>query len=195
MSSILFTKDGKRKYLTAEERSDFLAAAQKHPRREVRSFCEVLAFTGCRISEALELTPGSIDLSTRAITFRTLKQRKRVSHRAVPVPDDLLDTLDLVHEIRKAIQRQGRELQQPLWKWRRTQAYKHIVSVMQMAGVTGEHATPKGLRHGFGVIAATRTKNPRLVQKWLGHRDLNTTAIYMDAVGAEEREAAAQMWK
>ncbi len=43
---------GHRLYLTAAERSAFLAAA-KAP-REVRSFCEVLHFTGCRISDRID---------------------------------------------------------------------------------------------------------------------------------------------
>jgi integrase len=90
----LFTADGKRKYLTADERAAFLIkAAQEHPRGEVRSLCEVLAFTGCRISEALELRPASIDLSAKAITFRTLKQRDKAAHRAVPVPESLIDMI------------------------------------------------------------------------------------------------------
>ena len=33
-----------------------------------------------------------------------------------------------------------------------------------------------------------------LVQRWLGHADLATTAIYVDAVGGEERALAARMW-
>jgi site-specific recombinase XerD len=65
---------------------------------------------------------------------------------------------------------------------------------MEKAGISGDHASPKGLRHGFGVKAATETRNPRLVQKWLGHRNLETTAIYMDAVGEEERALASRMW-
>lgn len=44
---------GHRLYLTAAERSAFLAAAAKAP-REVRSFCEVLHFTGCRISDRID---------------------------------------------------------------------------------------------------------------------------------------------
>ena len=66
---------------------------------------------------------------------------------------------------------------------------------MKKAGITGNHASPKGLRHGFGVMAATQTRNPRLVQKWLGHHYLETTIIYMDAVGDKERELASRMWK
>ena len=65
---------------------------------------------------------------------------------------------------------------------------------MRVADIEGPHATPKGLRHGFGVQAAAATRQPRLVQKWLGHRSLDTTAIYVDAQDEEERELAARMW-
>jgi integrase/recombinase XerD len=41
---------------TEEERRAFVAAAAKAP-REVRTFCAVLHATGCRVSEALALTP------------------------------------------------------------------------------------------------------------------------------------------
>jgi integrase/recombinase XerD len=36
---------------------------------------------------------------------------------------------------------------------------------------------------------------PHLVQRWLGHASLKTTAIYGDVVGPEERAFAARMWK
>jgi len=49
-------KHGQRKYLNAAERKAFKSAAErKH--REVRTFCLVLYYTGCRISEALALAP------------------------------------------------------------------------------------------------------------------------------------------
>lgn len=194
MSNELFTSDGKRKYLTAEERDRFLAAAASQDRGEVRTFCMVLAYTGCRISEALALTANRIDFSAKAITFRTLKQRDKVRFRSVPIPDSLLQALELVHKVRKAQKAKGKGEVVNLWPWGRTQATKHIWAVMKAAEISGAHATPKGLRHGFGVMAATQTRNPRLVQKWLGHQNLETTVIYMDAVGDEERELAARMW-
>lgn len=194
MSRELFTIDGKRKYLTTDERDRFLIVANQHERGEVRTLCLVMAHTGCRISEALELMADKIDLSAKSIVFRTLKQRDRTIYRAVPCPDSTLDALDLVHRIRKAQKSKGSGKNAPLWSWGRTQATKHICAVMKQAGITGAHASSKGLRHGFGVIASTQTRNPRLVQKWLGHRSLETTTIYMDAVGEEERELAARMW-
>lgn len=33
-----------------------------------------------------------------------------------------------------------------------------------------------------------------LVQKWLDHAQLTTTAIYADAVGAEEKNIARRIW-
>jgi integrase/recombinase XerD len=33
-----------------------------------------------------------------------------------------------------------------------------------------------------------------ILQKWLGHAQLTTTAIYANAPGQEERDIAARMW-
>ena len=57
--------DGGRKYLTADERRAFLAATDRAP-RDVRAFCHLLAWTGCRISEALALTAERVDVAGRA---------------------------------------------------------------------------------------------------------------------------------
>src|SRR3954451_18348456 len=79
----LFDAEGRRLYVTEDERRAFIAAASKAP-REVRTFCGVLHATGCRISEALALTPQQVDLSGRVVVFESLKKRKRGVYRAVP---------------------------------------------------------------------------------------------------------------
>lgn len=169
-----------------------MVAAAKAP-REVRSFCGVLHATGRRVSEALALTAGNIDLSSRVVVFESLKKRKRGVFRALPVPPDLLDMLDLVHGIREA-QRRG-ATQALLWPWSRTTAWRRVQEVMKTAGIAdGPHACPKGLRHGFGVQAVSRGISLNMVQKWLGHAQLTTTAIYAIAVGEEEQSIAARMW-
>src|SRR5260370_41224418 len=110
----LVEKDGRRKYFTPDERKSFLDASVNAP-REVRSFCGVLLYTGCRISEALALTAKDIDLSAKAIVFETLKKRKRGMYRRVPVPSELLDSLDMIHGLRQ-LQRKCR-LSDRLWPW------------------------------------------------------------------------------
>jgi len=72
--------------------------------------------------------------------------------------------------------------------------WRAVHGVMQAAGLDGVHACPKGLRHGFGVAAVSAGIPLNMVQKWLGHAQLSTTAIYADAVGAEEQSIAARMW-
>jgi integrase/recombinase XerD len=60
-----------------------MKAAAEQP-REVRTFCGVMHYTGCRISEALEITPRSIDLSARVVIFRSLKNASSGSSALCP---------------------------------------------------------------------------------------------------------------
>jgi integrase/recombinase XerD len=188
----LYDAEGRRLYFTEDERRAFVTAAAK-ARREVRTFCGVLHATGCRISEALALTAHQIDLSGRVIVFESLKKRRKGVYRAVPVPPELLDALDLVHGIWEA-QRRG-HAKTRLWPWSRMTAFRRVQEVIAAADIPdGPHACPKGLRHDFGVQAVSRGIALNMVQKWLGHAQLTTTAIYANAVGEEEQSIAARMW-
>ncbi len=74
-------------------------------------------------------------------------------------------------------------------------AYRKIKAVMQDAGISGTRATAKGLRHAFGIAANQKGIQLNMVQRWLGHADIKTTAIYSEAVGAEERNLAQRLWE
>ncbi len=189
----LYDQDGQRKYLTPDEREEFLKAAEAAP-REVRTFCATLAYTGCRISEALALTADRVDLKDGVIIFESLKKRKRGVYRAVPVPPAFLDALNLVHDLRATKKRKDRGRGVHLWNWSRGTAWARVCEVMEAAGIAGPHATPKGLRHAFGVKAITSGVPLNTLQKWLGHAQLSTTSIYADAIGAEEKQIAERMW-
>ena len=190
----LYDQAGQRKYLTAEERTAFLKAA-KSADRAARTFCMTLAYTGCRISEALVLTADRVDLSGNVIVFESLKKRRRGLFRAVPVPAVVLDALDLVHGLREAQRARDDGKSVRLWPWGRATAWRRVSEVMQRAGIDGPQSKPKGLRHGFGVAAVQAGIPLNMVQKWLGHAQLSTTAIYADAVGAEEQAIAERMWE
>ncbi len=189
----LHTAAGARKYLTESERAAFLQEAEV-AERQVRTLCMTLAYTGCRLSEALALTADRVDLSAGMVVFESLKKRTDGVFRAVPVPPALLDTLDMVHGIREAQSCRGRGREVLLWPWSRMTGWRMVHAVMQAAGLDGVHACPKGLRHGFGVAAVSAGIPLNLVQKWLGHAQLSTTAIYADAVGEEEKNIASRMW-
>lgn len=189
----LYDHAGQRKYLTAEERTAFLMSAES-AERAARTFCMTLAYTGCRISEALALTADRVDLGGKVIVFESLKKRRSGLFRAVPVPAEVLDALDLVHGLREAQKGRDGGKSLRLWPWSRATAWRRVSEVMNEAGINGPQASPKGLRHGFGVAAVQAGIPLNMVQKWLGHAQLSTTAIYADAVGAEEQEIAGRMW-
>lgn len=186
--SDLLTKRGQRKYLTPEERGTFIAAAKSLRSRPARTYCLTLALTGARISEPLELTPLHIDWASRTLTLRTLK-RRRLIHRAIPVPDDLLEMIELVHDTGNRKLADHR-----LWNVDRSTAHRWVKEAMAVAGLEGPHASAKGLRHGFAIAALEENVPLNIVSRWLGHSNLQTTAIYANFSGREERGLAARMW-
>lgn len=193
VGSSLLSAYGERKYLDAVERKRFVKATRSLPCRD-SLFCLVLAAGGGRISETLALTPANIDLVSACICFETLKRRRRGVMRQVPMPQQLLKALDREFGLRVA-QRDSTVARRRLWTWSRTTAWRRVKAVMATAGLHGAAAMPKGLRHAFGVSAFQATVPPHLVQRWLGHASLRTTAIYADVIGREERSFATRMWR
>ncbi len=178
---VLRDRNGQRKYLNQAEREVFFYLADKLT-PDKRAFCQVLYFTGCRISEALSLTSENIDLADQVIIIETLKRRRAGLYRAIPVPPVLLTEL-------KSMSESGQ-----LFDFSRTGAWRIVKSIMSDAGIHGTHATAKGLRHGFGIAHAAQNTPLNLIQKWLGHASSETTKVYLDAVGEEERSFAMRVW-
>jgi integrase len=134
----------------------------------------------------LNIVAARVDLTNSALTFETLKRRKRGCFRAVPVPDELARDLRPIAE--------GKQPNERLWKFSRPTAYRAVKATMRRARITGGMASPKGLRHGHGV-ACVAVKIPlTTIQKWLGHARIETTAIYLDVLGDEERDLARRLW-
>ena len=186
MSGSLFDRSGNRKYLVARERLAFVRAACAEE-RDVSTFCLVLAFTGARISEVLALTKPRIDRLDETIVFRTLMQRNKLVFRAVPVPTNLIVILDIVCARTKAEDR--------LWTFQRTTAWKLVKEVMRKAGISDDLCKPKALRHAFAVEAVLNGVPLNILQRWMGHARLETTAIYANVFGEEERSLARRAWR
>jgi integrase len=178
----VFDQRGRRKYVNSAEGGYFLEMARRMPARP-RAFCQVIAYTGCRISEALSLTIHRLDVETATLAFLTLKRRKRVL-RTVPIPPALAAELALL-----PLHQDGR-----FWTMDRTTAWRLISGVMERCAIAGPMACPRGLRHGFAVRAIGHNVPITTVQRWMGHASLATTAIYLDVSGPEERQFASRMW-
>ncbi len=199
----LFAPTGERLYLTADERKRFLVAANDEERAE-RLFCQLLHYTGCRPSEALELAPGRIQIDEQSIVFRCLKKRKKDGRgrlkqpefRAVPVPRILIENLDLVFDIRNR-QKKKLKMKKVFFPWSRPTAYRLVKRVMHRAGISGKHATGKGLRHGFGVamVSGPKPLPIHILAQIMGHSSTKTTEIYLQFVGEEKRKLVLDAWE
>jgi integrase/recombinase XerD len=66
---------------------------------------------------------------------------------------------------------------------------------MREAAVCDAYSKPKALMHGFAIEATQNSVSLNMVQRWLGHARIETTAIYAGALGEEERSLAERTWK
>ena len=182
---------GHRLYLTPRERINFLAAASELSPPQ-HAFCATLALTGCRISEALNLTYGQIDHELKVVVIESLKKRKKGSFRTVPVPEHYLCMMRDIYD--ESAYPRSIAADHELWGWCRTTGYTIIKDTMAAADIAGPHACPKGLRHGFAIHALSKGIPLNMIQKWMGHSSIEITSIYLQAVGDEEYRLAEMMW-
>jgi integrase/recombinase XerD len=187
----LYAPNGGRKYLNTEERQRVLAAVAELP-TDHALFALTLAWTGGRTSEVLELTPSSFQIERAIVAIHTLK-RRRHHVREVPLPPALMAALERRFKI-SARQRDAGEADHRLWPFCRQTAWRSIRKIMIQCGITGRQASPRGLRHAFGVGTLQSGVPLSLVQRWLGHARMSTTAIYADVSGPEEVAFAAKFW-
>lgn len=181
----LYSKRSERLYLNREERQRFEQVALDQ-KPETKLLCLLLLYTGCRLSEALAVKEAHFQWSEGIVSIKSLKKRDKHHVREISIP---------MHVIEPALaQIETLSPNKTLISYRRTAGWRVIKQVMAEAGIQGKHATPKGLRHSFGVHCAFNNIPMPLAQKWLGHADIRTTAIYYQIIGKEEREMAERLW-
>jgi integrase/recombinase XerD len=187
----LYGPGGQRKYLNQDERRRVLKAAARFD-AEDELFVVLLAYIGARVSEILALTPCSFQLEASVVSVVTLKRRKFVV-REIPVPTWLMARLDRHFGLRRK-QAGERAAHTRLWTWCRQTAWRVTKRIMAVAGIAGRHACPRGLRHAFGVGTLQSGVPLNLIQRWMGHSRLTTTAIYASVCGPEEIGFARRFW-
>ena len=187
----LYSRAGERKYLNLHERQRALAAMAVLP-PERALFALTLAWTGARVSEVLALRADSFQIECGLVSIVTLK-RRGACMREVPIPPEPMAALDRQFKLRK-LQRDPQTANCRLWPWSRWTAWRLVKGAMLEAGIVGRPACPRGLRHGFGVGTLQALVPLNLVQRWMGHARISTTAIYADASGDEEAAFAARFW-
>jgi integrase/recombinase XerD len=187
----LYSLVGERKYLNRDERRRLLAQLETLDPKKCL-FALLLAWTGARVSEVLALTPHSFQVGASIVTIETLKQRGYCV-REIPIPRELMQRMERFFGLR-ALQA-GPLGSKRLWPFCRQTAWRFIKRACASVEIIGRRASPRGLRHAFGVRAMHWRIPMPLTQRWMGHARLSSTAIYMAVSGPDEMAFAEQFWR
>ena len=187
----LFDSEGRRLYLTDDERIHLVRMARDTLAPKQALYVEMLAFSGCRVSEALNLTAQSVNLGSGEVVFNTLKKRRDDHYRIVPLPADFLERLAGILDLRK-LQSTAKGRATKLWPMSRQRVAQFSLELFRTSGLDGH--SPKSLRHAWAVTALNRGVDLVTVSKCLGHSSLETTALYLDAMGDERKSLVLKMW-
>jgi type 1 fimbriae regulatory protein FimB len=166
-----------RRHLTGLEVAKLLAAT-KGARHEARDRCLILLMFrhGLRVSEAVGLKLSDVDLEGRSVHVRRLKRGLSTTH---PLRGNELRVLKAWLTDRQRMKPDGKALfvserRQPL---SRKTAWVIIRNYGKDAGLAvASH--PHMLRHACGYALADQGADTRLIQDYLGHRNIQHTVQY-----------------
>ena len=121
--------------------------------------------TGCRRSELLLLKVENVDFVNKTIFIQATKNS---NDREIPLSDEVLSLLE------EYIQRAHLESGEQLFP----------ISIAKVFRIWNEVRPVKkkfhALRHTFAVNLYVRTKDVKLTQMALGHRNIQNTEVYLD---------------
>ncbi len=169
-----------RKHLTPRE-VDRLLAAVKGARHEARDRCLLLLLFrhGLRVSEACGLKLSQVDAESRVLHVARLKQGLSTTH---PLRADELRLIKAWLKERTALNQPGEtffvsERRAPLSRktvWAAVRRYGEVADLPLPAH-------PHMLRHACGFALADQGADTRLIQDYLGHRNIQHTVRYTAA--------------
>lgn len=167
-------------YLTPEEVDRLLAVPDPatHLGQRDRTLLELLYSCGLRVSEALDLTSGDVDMSELLLRVRGKGSKERI----VPfgeVARELLATY--LDQTRASFPVQVRVpalfLNARGGRLSRVSCWKMVQRACRAAGIL-KSISPHSLRHSFATHLLDNGADIRVVQELLGHAHIGTTEIY-----------------
>jgi integrase len=192
MEQLYHSGTGERLYLNAEERSRFLLAAAGFE-NDLQYYALMIYYTGCRLSEALNLQLEHIDFDNESVIIRSLKKRGKIHYRHIPLPENYLKGLASAYNLHK-LKKNKDNRSKRLWNFTDRTARRYIKTIMDKAELTGKKACAKGLRHAFGIACVENNIPLTEIQQLMGHSFLRNTAIYTTVQGAERRNLVSRLW-
>lgn len=176
------------------------AHEEKSPIRERNiALIELLASSGCRISEIMMLNVIDIDCKTRSAVVLG----KGSKERRVYFSQSAIDALQVYWNVRGEIAsgdpilaRHDRGAGKIEIK-RMTAAMARIIvkQIAFMAGIDPAKFTPHYFRHAFAIRILSETNNLALAQDLLGHQDPKSTRVYAKIYPDELQAAHREIFK
>ena len=175
-----------REYLTIQEVERLLAAVDSHGRNRLRNRLLILMLFshGLRVSEACELRWGQIDLENREIYVRRKKNGKPSVHPLRREEIELLCDLCRIPPAGQWVFCSERDAGKPM-------TTANVRKIVFAAGKrAGFHYPlhPHQLRHACGYYLASRGFDTRLIQDYLGHRQIRHTVLYTELAPGRFKE-------
>ena len=165
-----------RDYLTRDEVASLLRAAKKSPRHGARNHAMILiAYRhGLRASEVINLRLSDVDLRTGTIYCRRAKGSRSSLHPLKP---------DEVAALEKVLGDRTRQATDFVFPSERSEkmsrsAFWRIVSYAGDRAGLPVKAYAHQLRHACGYYLANRGCDLRLIQDYLGHKQIQNTVRY-----------------
>jgi type 1 fimbriae regulatory protein FimB len=166
--------DPRSKNYLSEPEMTLLLAAAKRGRHGARDYAMVLlAYRhGLRVSELINLAVTDVDLGTGRLNVQRSKGSLSTEQ---PMQADEIRAV-------KAWQREHNKATPFLFYSERgpftRQAFNYLCETIGRRAGLGVKVHPHMLRHSCGFALANKGTDTRLIQDWLGHRDLRHTALY-----------------
>jgi integrase len=169
--------DRPKNFLTEAEIADFLKAARKG-RHSVRNYAMLLlAFRhGLRVSELIDIRMPDVDLDTGRLFVRRLKGSLSTSQ---PLEGDEIRALRAWLRQRISAPCCNSPLvflseRGPMTR----QAFNYFCAEVGKRAKLPMRVHPHTLRHSCGFALANKGRDTRLIQDYLGHRNITHTQIY-----------------
>ncbi|MCS4320768.1 type 1 fimbriae regulatory protein FimB [Serratia sp. BIGb0234] len=181
----------KRKHLTNNEMEKLLEASLQGG-YGVRDYCMIyMSFThGLRVSELCSLKLSDVDLKEKTIYIYRLKNGFSTIH---PLRDKEIEMLKRWVELRREFNGAKSEwlfLSEKGFKISRKRVYSLIIALGEQAKILVK-VHPHMLRHSCGFALADQGVDTRLIQDYLGHRNIQHTVTYT----ASNSARFLKLWK
>ncbi|OBU10905.1 tyrosine-type DNA invertase [Morganella psychrotolerans] len=180
----------KRKFLTRSEVNAILEQAKKS-RNAKRNYCMILMcyLHGFRVSELCNLSLSDIDLDSRLIYVRRLKGGLSTTQPLIDIEYNALTAWLAERETWRNQDLEWVFLSQKSGAISRQQVHTLLKRYGKDAHISVQ-PHPHMLRHACGYSLADLGRDTRLIQDYLGHRNISHTVIYT----ASNSKRFQQIW-